>query len=492
VLSDDPHPLRRTYLLVVPGRVTADPHPALRALNRAGWESVTTLFADDPASTSDLPPDARVPEFHGDGPAERSDRVRHAVERAHREHRYDLIVFAGLGGLGARAVQAKRAGLAFGDVPLAVLLDANSQHERERQTRWPSCFAEVETDYLERYAFENADVQCLPDDALAAFVRGNHWAVRPDAVKSLAPAECAPYRNEVSRQANDPLVTLAIAHYNLGQYLPDTLATLAGQTYGNFEVIVIDDGSTDAASVEVFESMRAKYPAWRFLRQANAGIGATRNRCLELARGEFFIPVDADNLARPEMVAKFVAAMRHNPALSAMSCYFLAFDTDAPNLRPERYLYALRPAGGPHALAGIRNVYGDANAVFRTAALREIGGYGTDRGTSCEDWECFVKLVHAGHRLGVVPDHLFYYRHRPGGFSRSTNWFANHQRVLRQFAHAGSLPPAESLALWAALLGFHQELERRAAAPVPRRHRLADWLYSVATRPVKWVRGRTR
>jgi hypothetical protein len=119
-----------------------------------------------------------------------------------------------------------------------------------------------------------------------------------------------------------------------------------------------------------------------------------------------------------------------------------------------------------------------------------VGGYGTDRGTSCEDWECFVKLVHAGHRPGVVPDHLFYYRHRPGGFSRSTNWFANHQRVLRQFAHAGALPPAESLALWTALLGFHQELERRGAAAPSRRHRLAGGLHALLARPAKWLRGR--
>ena len=461
-------------------------------------------------------------ELHGDGPAERSDVMRHALEGLHREHRSDLIAFSGRGGLGFRAIQAKHAGLAFTDVPLVVYLDANSQRDREAEQRWPSCFAEVETDHLERFAFENADVQCVPDDALAAFVKRNHWVVRP-AASSTAPSPLAgegggasppgegarsenkygsrfvgsdvhpspggeapppsPARGE--GEDKTPLVTVAIAHYNLGRYLPDTLATLAAQTYANLEVIAIDDGSTDASSVEVFEAMRARYPSFTFLRQANAGIGATRNRCLELARGEFFVPVDADNLARPDMIAKFVTAMQRNPDLSAMTCYFLAFDTDAPSLRPGSYLYAHRPTGGPHALAGIRNVYGDANAIFRTAALRAVGGYETDRGTSCEDWEAFVKLVHAGHRIGVVPDHLFYYRHRPGGFSRSTNWFANHQRVLRQFANVGTLPPAEALALWSALLGFHQRLERLEKAIPPRRHRFADRVYSA----LKWFWG---
>ena len=287
-----------------------------------------------------------------------------------------------------------------------------------------------------------------------------------------------------SASASTPLVTIGIAHHNLGRYLPDTLATLAAQTYAHLEVILIDDGSTDAHSLAVFEGMRAKYPAYQFHRQANAGIGTTRNRCIELATGEYFVPVDADNLARPEMIARFVAAMCWNPDTSAMTCYFLAFDQDALGLLPRDFIHALRPTGGPHALAGIRNVYGDANAIFRTAALRAVGGYGTDRGTSCEDWELFVKMVHAGHRIGVVPDHLFYYRHRLGGFSRSTNWFANHQRVLRQFAHAGDLPPSESLALWSALLGFYQRHQELSHAPAPRRHRIADGLYSALT----WLR----
>lgn len=369
--------------------------------------------------------------------------------------------------MGFRAIQAKAAGLAFQDVSLAVRLDGTSRHDREREQRWPRDFEEVLTDFAERFAFEHADARIEPDAELAAFVRKCGWEPR-------VPAPTA---------TGDPLVTLAIAHYNLGAFLPATLDSLAAQTYANFEVIVIDDGSTDTASRTTFDALEAKYPQWRFLRQANAGIGATRNRCLELAKGEFFIPVDADNLACPEMVSTFVRAIQRNPRLAAMSCYFLAFDTPTPTA----FNYALRPTGGPHALAGIRNVYGDANAIFRTEALRAIGGYEPDRGTSCEDWEAFVKLVHAGFKLGVVPEHLFYYRHRPGGFSRSTNWYANHQRVLRQFARSGSLPPAELLEVWSALLGFHQRAE---SAPKARRHRVADALHALVAKPLNWLRGR--
>ncbi|HEY3789057.1 MAG TPA: glycosyltransferase family A protein, partial [Urbifossiella sp.] len=161
-------------------------------------------------------------------------------------------------------------------------------------------------------------------------------------------------------------MTVGIAHYNLGDYLPAALASLTAQSYTNLEVIIIDDGSTQADSIATFKAMEARYPQCRFLRQANAGIGATRNRCLAEARGEFFIPMDADNIARPEMVEKFVSAIQSNPALSAMTCYYLAF-FESSAAEPSEFLYAGRPIGGPHTLSCIRNIYGDANGIFRTA-----------------------------------------------------------------------------------------------------------------------------
>jgi GT2 family glycosyltransferase len=187
--------------------------------------------------------------------------------------------------------------------------------------------------------------------------------------------------------------------------------------------------------------------------------------------------MDADNIARPDMVERFVSAMERQSEVSGLSCYFLAFRETGHFARGE-YGYAERPVGGPHVLACLRNVYGDANAIFRTAALRAVGGYETDRGTSYEDWELFVKLANAGHRLGVVPEHLFFYRHRDAGFSRATDPYPNHQRVLRQFFRLEQLPPAERVALWTALLGFERRREELAGRERCLRYRLADRLHA--------------
>jgi glycosyltransferase involved in cell wall biosynthesis len=283
------------------------------------------------------------------------------------------------------------------------------------------------------------------------------------------------------RSPENPLVTVAIAHYNLGTYLPETLASLAAQTYGNLEVLVIDDGSTDPRSREVFAEQERRYPQFRFLRQANAGIGATRNRGLAEARGEFFLPMDADNVACPHMIETLVAAIRRNPDLSAMTCFCLAFE-EARDIAAEDFQYAYRPTGGPHVLASLKNVYGDANAILRTEAFRAVGGYETDRDCSWEDLEAFVKLVNAGHKIDTVPEYLFYYRHLETGFSRVTSNYLNQRRVLRQYFHLDRLPTAEGIALWTALVSLQKRNDALALRLASLRYRVADNVHALFAR----------
>jgi hypothetical protein len=166
--------------------------------------------------------------------------------------------------------------------------------------------------------------------------------------------------------------------------------------------------------------------------------------------------------------------MRRDPELAALTCYFLAF-RDRTDLARGEHPYAYRPTGGPYVLAALRNVYGDANAIFRTESFRAVGGYETDRDTSNEDWEAFVKLAGAGHRLDVVPEHLFCYRHLESGFSRVTNAYRNHRRVLRQFFRVDRLPEAERVALWTALPGLQQALDEAAHRSRVLERRLGFW-----------------
>lgn len=425
-----------------------------------------------------------APNVHGPCPSDAGDRVRRALERLHEQHSFTAVVFPARGGLGFRVLQARDAGLSLPGVTLAVYLDSCSAWLRDRAGRWPSGLEELELDYLERSAFERADVQLARSPELLEHIRANGWAVSNDIpTGGLPEAIAAARRHPVAPPAAtaEPLVTVCVPHCNLGRYLPQTLESLAAQTYRRLEVLVIDDGSTDADSRAVFAAQCERFPHFRFLTQTNSGIGATRNRGLAEAAGEYFVPMDADNVARPEMVARLVAGIQHRPELAALTCYFLAFTDDA-DLDRGVYRYAFRPTGGPRVLASLRNVYGDATAIYRTEAFRAVGGYETDRDTSFEDWEAFVKLAQAGFGIDVLPAVLFYYRHREEGFSRVTRQYANHERVLRRLRQEERLPVAERIALWNALVGFHRTMDTLSARSRGLRHRVADGVYATCRR----------
>lgn len=380
-----------------------------------------------------------------------SDRVAHTLRKLHALHRFDAIEFLLQGGLGFRTVQAKQTGQCFTDVALIAKGGPVLATVRHARGEWLDRPDDLTTDYMERYTLQHADgMECA--QASDTFARA-------------------------SASGSQPLVTICVPYYNLGDYLEESLTSLAAQSYPHLEVIVIDDGSTDAQAIDVFGRMQAKFGQFLFLQQANAGIGATRNRGLAMAKGEYFLPVDADNIADPDMVRRLVQGMEHNRNIDALTCYFLAFREFA-DLIEQRFLYAYKPAGGPRILGCLQNIYGDGNAMFRSEALRDVGGFEADRETSFEDWEAFVKLANGGRRIEVLPDFLFYYRHRDAGFSRVTSAYRNQQRVLRRFVGIESFTEPERRLLWNWLVGSQQRLveletqnrmlQRKLASPARR------------------------
>jgi glycosyltransferase involved in cell wall biosynthesis len=415
----------------------------------------------------DLPKRYRLfqPTLDTSGTVHLSNILRHALETLDAVYHFDLIEIPSDRGVGLRTVQARRAGLAFPGAAIIVRLGVPGPRLREARKAWDSP-NDVLLDYCERYTFENADVQLSPCVSHLDAARDLGWHVSALArvVPEMTAEEYVDILRDARRMTPDsqpgrPLVTVAVSHFNLGDYLPETLASLAAQTYPNLEVLVIDDGSTCPRARQVLAEQELLYPHFRFLRQTNAGPGAARNRALREALGEYFIPVDADNIALPAMVEMLVWGMGNCPELSVMTCFCLAFRNTADIAR-EEFLFLSCPTGGPHLLSCVHNVYGDTNAVFRTADLRAVNGFETDRSTCCEDWETFVKVVNAGYRLGVIPEPLFYYRRRTDSLSgvmtrEWTDFYPFVRRILKEFFGPQSrLPEAETSALWSALASY--------------------------------------
>ena len=260
------------------------------------------------------------------------------------------------------------------------------------------------------------------------------------------------------RLRKDETVSVAVAHYNHAPFLASALASLANQTRMPDEVFVIDDGSTDPAALEVFESMERRYPDWTFLRQQNAGPGAARNRCLELVGGSYFLPFDSDNIARPELVGTLLGAMQADPSRDVATCQTLAFVKDA-DIAAERYAFRYAPTGGPRVIAPLENVFGDTCALFRTEVLRAVGGFETDPTSPHEDWETFTKIAFSGFDIDVVPRALFWYRTAVGGRLDTlgedrADKFRLRRVLVEKIPPSVELAPLERIALWECLVAF--------------------------------------
>lgn len=297
----------------------------------------------------------------------------------------------------------------------------------------------------------------------------NRWMVQ--AYSQMLSPQGVQSTSTAPGKAIDPLVTVCVTFYNLGDCLPETLASLVAQTYRNAEVLVVDDGSTDPNSIRVFEEQERLYPQFRFLRQQNTGPCAARNRGMAEARGEYFIPVDADNIATPQMVERFVVGIRRRPDLAALASYYLAFKQTADIARSE-FCYAFRPVGGSQVMGSLWNVYGDVNSIYRLSDFRAVGGFEAAQGM--EDWEVFAKLVNRGYNVDVLPDYLFYYRHREGSVFRTMDTYSNYKSVLRQYYKGEHLSKAERIALWTALVSLHLHLEQHQHDALLLRYRLMD------------------
>jgi glycosyltransferase involved in cell wall biosynthesis len=109
-----------------------------------------------------------------------------------------------------------------------------------------------------------------------------------------------------------PLVSAIIPVFNYERYLGEAIESVLGQTYSHFEVIVVDDGSTDK-SAEVARSFAGR--GVRYCQQANAGIGPARNKGVELARGDFLAFLDADDRWPEEKTERQLRAFENDPAL---------------------------------------------------------------------------------------------------------------------------------------------------------------------------------
>ena len=214
--------------------------------------------------------------------------------------------------------------------------------------------------------------------------------------------------SDVSARA--PLISVVVPLHNGEETLPQTIDSVCRQTLADFELIVIDDGSTDRA-LEFLESVRD--PRLRVFRYANSGLGVARNRGIERSRGEFISFIDSDDLWTPDKLALQLQALRQQPeaALAYSWTAFVdqhgdfLFAKDASFCEGDVYVELLR-----HCF-----VASGSNILVRKSCALTVGGFDTAL-PAAQDWE-FCLRVAARWRFAVVPRYQVLYRISEGAMS---------------------------------------------------------------------------
>jgi glycosyltransferase involved in cell wall biosynthesis len=196
--------------------------------------------------------------------------------------------------------------------------------------------------------------------------------------------------------------------YNAGRYVEEAVRSILGQTFEDFELIVIDDGSTDETAAVVGRLASAD-PRVRLLSRPNRGIGATRNELLAMARGRLIAVMDADDVALPDRLRLQVEFLDEHPEVACVGGRTLMIDPGGIPL-DEGHLEQGHEELLAMALSGLCPL-NHSSLMTRADAVRAVGGY---RSEFCpaEDLDLMLRLLPFG-RLANLAEVVTRYRLHP-------------------------------------------------------------------------------
>ncbi len=237
----------------------------------------------------------------------------------------------------------------------------------------------------------------------------------PSQVLNAYESMLAPARVNVSRLAKPmevPSVTAIVPYYRSSAYVEEAVRSLLEQTHRDLDVVIVNDGSFKEED-KILDQLGAD-PRVSVIAQLNQGESAARNTGARVARGDFVVMLDADNMLEPEFVTRALAILCREPDLAYVTCWLGFIDPDG---RPTKAGYA--PLGNSVLREDSANWDGDTIAVLPRRLFSELG-YGFDPNSVIQsDWELYRTLRADGRFGAVIPEQLAKYRVHDDSVMRS-------------------------------------------------------------------------
>lgn len=245
-------------------------------------------------------------------------------------------------------------------------------------------------------------------------------------------------------------VSIVIPCFDDGLHLSQSVRSALDQTYDDVEVLVVDDGSSDAATLR---ELRSLPPGVQVLRQSNAGVSTARNTAIAAASGDYILPLDADDLLDVGYAAAAAGILDRKPEVGVVGCATRLFGTEDTVVRP--------PA--PHPVDWLLANRLPVSSVFRRADWVDCGGFDEDLVWG-EDWHFWVKIIARGRQVAVLPNVGLHYRRRPGQTTADVPWSRQERawaRVLQDGLPIMLAHPVESSLAIAQRLTLLQAMRER-------------------------------
>jgi glycosyltransferase involved in cell wall biosynthesis len=199
--------------------------------------------------------------------------------------------------------------------------------------------------------------------------------------------------------------------YNQSKFLEEAVESVLKSQYPEWELIIVNDGSTDNSS-QVGMELALQYPNQiTFIDQENKGPAEARNLGIGKALGKYILPLDGDDKISPNYISEAVKILESNPEVKVVYCEAEKFGTESGP-------WKLKPFSLP-ALAKDNMIF--VSSLYRKSDWERCGGYDARMIWGWEDWEFWINVLKGGGQVIKLPITGFYYRVRSNSRRKSVN-----------------------------------------------------------------------
>ncbi|NUM25234.1 MAG: glycosyltransferase [Candidatus Buchananbacteria bacterium] len=223
-----------------------------------------------------------------------------------------------------------------------------------------------------------------------------------------------------------PKISVIMPFYNAAAFLAPALESILNQTFRDFELILINDASTDNSD-QIVQRYLTDQRIIYIKNKVNQGIVFNLNLALQRAQSEIIARMDGDDVCEPDRFAKQYEFLQQHPEVAAVGSFIKIIDENGKIIDQRT-----KPVDFEQMKKKLL-VYSPvvhASLLYRKSAVLALGGY-RDKYLYCEDIDLFYRLVYSGHILANIPEFLYYYRYHHDSVAHRSKLLAKKMLLLR-------------------------------------------------------------